>query len=75
MPILLVQSPCIGVCKLDGAGECTGCGRSKKEIKRWKSMAPAERHDVNMRLLVTEGKAVRKKLLAPLRRDHRRGKL
>ncbi|RYF68883.1 MAG: DUF1289 domain-containing protein [Comamonadaceae bacterium] len=64
MPILLTSTPCIGKCDLGPDKErCLGCGRLRVEIKAWKSMAPEERHDVNMRLLVTQGKKVRKRIL------------
>ncbi|HWP18375.1 MAG TPA: DUF1289 domain-containing protein [Burkholderiaceae bacterium] len=68
MPILLTDSPCISLCKIDKDGRCGGCGRSKKEIKGWKSMDEEQRHDVNMRLLATQGKRVRKRLLEGLER-------
>lgn len=69
MPILLVTSPCVGVCKIDDEDRCRGCGRSKREIKDWKRLDDEQRHDVNMRLLVTEGKKVRKKLLREVERQ------
>lgn len=64
MPILLTTSPCIGQCQLTpDKARCLGCGRLRGEIKSWKSMAPEQRHDVNLRLLVTQGKKVRKRIL------------
>jgi predicted Fe-S protein YdhL (DUF1289 family) len=29
-----VLSPCINICKLEN-GVCSGCGRSKRDIKNW----------------------------------------
>lgn len=68
MPILLPDNPCVSLCKIDGEGHCLGCGRSKQEIKGWKSMDDEARHDINMRLLATQGKPVRKQLLKRLQR-------
>lgn len=42
-PKKAVLSPCIGVCRLDGAGYCIGCHRSGNEIARWLQMTDAER--------------------------------
>jgi len=67
MPILLTTSPCIGQCQLSpDKARCLGCGRLRPEIKSWKSMAAEQRHDINMRLLATQGKKVRKRLLRDL---------
>lgn len=64
MTILLTATPCIGQCELSpDKARCLGCGRLRSEIKSWKSMAPGQRHDVNIRLLVTQGKKVRKRIL------------
>lgn len=64
MPILLTDSPCTGRCEFDSDKTvCLGCGRLRAEVKQWKAMGDAERHDVNMRLLVTQGKKVRKRIL------------
>lgn len=38
----LVQSPCINVCELDGAGMCIGCFRTAAEIAAWSGMGPAD---------------------------------
>lgn len=45
-----VPSPCIGVCTLDEATVCQGCGRSIDEITRWRSMPDAERDAILARL-------------------------
>ena len=35
------KSPCIDVCKFIGPnGWCLGCGRTKDETKKWKSLKP-----------------------------------
>ncbi len=70
MPILLTTSPCTSRCQLDkDKTRCLGCGRLRAEIKAWKSSAPEWRHDVNMRLLVTQGKKVRKRILRDVARQ------
>lgn len=38
-----VPSPCRSLCRLDEADLCTGCGRSRDDIRRWKTMADDER--------------------------------
>jgi uncharacterized protein len=42
-----VGSPCTNVCRIDqGHGLCTGCYRSRMEIKHFKSMDDAQKRDV-----------------------------
>lgn len=65
--ILLPDSPCVSLCKLDNDDICLGCGRTRAEIKSWKSLPDEQRHDINMRLLATGRKKVRKLLLKRLR--------
>lgn len=67
--ILLTANPCVSVCKLDDDNVCIACGRSRGEIKGWKAMTPEARHDINMRVLATQGKPVRKRLLKALRKE------
>lgn len=38
-----VPSPCRSLCRLDEADLCTGCGRSRDDIRRWKAMDDGER--------------------------------
>ncbi len=42
-PLRAVLSPCIGICTLDGQGQCEGCHRTTAEIGRWSQMSDAER--------------------------------
>jgi predicted Fe-S protein YdhL (DUF1289 family) len=42
-------SPCIGVCALDDAQLCRGCGRTIEEIAAWPSATPAEREAIRRR--------------------------
>ncbi|TNE61471.1 MAG: DUF1289 domain-containing protein [Alphaproteobacteria bacterium] len=57
-----VESPCIGICKLDSSGVyCTGCFRTRQEIGRW-SMAPA--HE---KRAIVAAAAARQERLAPRR--------
>ena len=39
-------SPCIGVCRLDGAGFCEGCLRSIEEIGAWAGLDEATRRAI-----------------------------
>ncbi|MEO0421468.1 MAG: DUF1289 domain-containing protein [Pseudomonadota bacterium] len=41
-----VKSPCIGVCELDMAGICLGCGRSGEEITVWSRASDALRQEI-----------------------------
>lgn len=36
-----IESPCVSLCKLKG-DVCTGCGRTRAEIKEWKGMKHKE---------------------------------
>jgi predicted Fe-S protein YdhL (DUF1289 family) len=38
-----VPSPCLGLCKFNGGGFCTGCFRNTAEIVRWPTMADVEK--------------------------------
>ena len=38
-----VPSPCRSLCRLDEDDLCTGCGRSRDDIRRWTSMTDDER--------------------------------
>ncbi|MCA1323786.1 DUF1289 domain-containing protein [Herbaspirillum sp. alder98] len=40
-----IESPCISECKLK-AEVCTGCGRTRDEIKHWKGMKRREKMEV-----------------------------
>ncbi len=43
-PVARIESPCIGVCKIDEAtGYCEGCWRTLQEIAGWLSYDDAER--------------------------------
>jgi predicted Fe-S protein YdhL (DUF1289 family) len=42
-------SPCIGVCALDDAQVCQGCGRTVEEIAAWPGASPAEREAIRRR--------------------------
>ncbi|EKS9800531.1 MULTISPECIES: DUF1289 domain-containing protein [Burkholderiaceae] len=44
---MAVRSPCIDVCVMDGrTGFCTGCLRTRDEIRNWKTMTDHRRHQV-----------------------------
>lgn len=57
-----MKSPCISVCKFDDE-VCRGCGRTRKEIKGWKSMDNEEHRlimaESAMRLIVLQAKGRR----------------
>jgi predicted Fe-S protein YdhL (DUF1289 family) len=38
-----IETPCIGLCTLDGDGICRGCWRSFEEIAEWPFMSVSER--------------------------------
>ncbi len=40
-----LKDPCIGVCKF-ADDVCLGCGRSKREIKAWKTLDKGEKRAV-----------------------------
>ncbi|PYY71306.1 DUF1289 domain-containing protein [Pseudomonas jessenii] len=37
-----IENPCISVCQLSG-DLCVSCGRSKEDIRKWKSMKRPEK--------------------------------
>jgi len=38
------KSPCINICEFSGPkGWCIGCGRTRDELKKWKSLKPYAR--------------------------------
>jgi predicted Fe-S protein YdhL (DUF1289 family) len=43
------SSPCIGVCALDEARVCRGCGRTIEEIAAWLHASKAEREAIRRR--------------------------
>lgn len=43
---IAIESPCIGVCTLDGAGYCIGCLRTGAEIGAWSLLPAAERRRI-----------------------------
>jgi uncharacterized protein len=67
-----IQSPCIQLCALDDkTGYCYGCGRTREEIKIWRTITPLERQEIMIllrpRLQTIKRKAkriTRRKLLA-----------
>ena len=40
------DSPCSGVCRLDSAGICLGCGRRMNEIAEWPNAGPERKHEI-----------------------------
>ena len=43
----MIESPCIGVCKLDKKGKvCTACKRTVEEIMKWSSFNKKDRKKI-----------------------------
>jgi len=40
------QSPCTGVCQLDGRSVCRGCGRTLEEIAEWGAASEARQRQI-----------------------------
>lgn len=45
-----IESPCIGVCRMNASGHCDGCFRTVEEITLWWGMEDDERQAVMRRL-------------------------
>jgi predicted Fe-S protein YdhL (DUF1289 family) len=45
----LVTNPCISICKVVD-GVCTGCNRTKDEIRGWNKMTTDQRSEVIIRI-------------------------
>jgi predicted Fe-S protein YdhL (DUF1289 family) len=45
-PARIPESPCTGVCRLDPAGTCLGCGRRMNEIVEWPGASPARKLEI-----------------------------
>ncbi|MGH1359412.1 MAG: DUF1289 domain-containing protein [Burkholderiaceae bacterium] len=43
-------SPCVSICRLDTAGNCTGCFRTVEEIAAWSTMNNQDKHRVLARI-------------------------
>jgi uncharacterized protein len=41
-----LASPCIGICRVDGADVCLGCGRTIDEICGWIRSTPARKAEI-----------------------------
>lgn len=43
-----VESPCVGVCRMDPAADvCAGCFRTREEIAAWSSMTNEQKNELN----------------------------
>ena len=54
----MIKSPCVKICKLAKRKDsdekfCLGCGRTKDEIKAWRTMTDMEKQTVLKRLTVS----------------------
>jgi predicted Fe-S protein YdhL (DUF1289 family) len=56
------DSPCNGICRLDTASNCIGCGRHVHEIMEWPNASEQRRHEIvaaaRERLTAIRGQAV-----------------
>jgi predicted Fe-S protein YdhL (DUF1289 family) len=60
MAKLKTKNPCVDVCKYDDDKICKGCGRSRTEVKHWKSFSDEEKDTINRRVRVTHADALAK---------------
>ncbi|MDG0970111.1 MAG: DUF1289 domain-containing protein [Porticoccaceae bacterium] len=45
------QSPCVDICRFSGPKSwCVGCGRSRQESQKWKSMKSSNRKNIQLQL-------------------------
>ena len=54
------NSPCIDICQFSGkTGWCRGCGRTRDEVRRWKSIKPFAKtailKDLTRRIAIIKG--------------------
>ncbi|VXD00240.1 DUF1289 domain-containing protein [Sphingomonas sp. AX6] len=55
VPIAAVQSPCIGICKVDSVSRtCKGCDRTLAEIAEWPDATDARRQAILDRIATKE---------------------
>lgn len=41
-----IESPCVGVCQLDGSDHCVGCARHRDEIGAWTLYSHEQRAEI-----------------------------
>ncbi len=41
-----IKNPCIGKCKYDDKGVCTGCDRTREEIVGWDSFSEQKKREI-----------------------------
>ena len=58
---LKTKNPCTDVCKYDQEKVCKGCGRTRAEVKDWKSFSDEKKDAINRRVRETHGKELKKK--------------
>jgi uncharacterized protein len=58
---LKTKNPCIDICKYDSDKVCKGCGRTRTEVKDWKSFSDEKKDAINRRVRKTHGKELKKK--------------
>ena len=46
------KSPCIDICEFSGPkGWCIGCGRTRDELKKWKTLKPFAKNALDKELV------------------------
>jgi len=50
-----IESPCVGICRLDENDLCVGCFRTAREIGEWLSYSDAKRSEIMQRLPARAG--------------------
>jgi hypothetical protein len=67
-----VPSPCTGVCQLDAARVCIGCGRKIEEIADWPKMGAAQKLRVLARIQKLAGSTTPSRGPSPVLHDRPR---
>lgn len=49
-----VPSPCIGICKFKDDGHCIGCGQTKKQKKKFKSLGTRKKRLKHLQMLLEQ---------------------
>lgn len=52
-----VKSPCVNICRMNGAGLCEGCLRTAAEIRAWKNASEPEKLAILAEVRKRRGKA------------------
>ncbi len=53
-----VPSPCIGICKFKVEGHCIGCGQTKKQKKKFKSLRSKKKREKLLRTVLGQQRLI-----------------